>query len=114
MQYAAILAPRAVEKSRVADILMKNGFELISKKPLLDYDSRDIKLTVLVDFSNWDIIMSSYDVYRVVGPDIRRPLIRFENTPTALKLRYYASAGFHGLMDLLYYYFGKRPYNYGK
>jgi hypothetical protein len=114
LQYAAILAPRKVERSRIADVLMKNRFQLISKKPLTDYDSKDIKLTVFVDFNNWNTIMSHYEVYRVIGPEIRRPLIKFENTPFWTKLHYYTEAGFRGIMDLLFYYLGKQPYDYQK
>lgn len=111
MQYAAILAPSKLEQSRVADILMKNGFQLVSKEPLSNYDSRDIKINLFVDFHSWDTILTSYEVYRVVGPEKRRALFRFENTPLWVKWRYYAFMNVETIIGLIKYYFSKPKSN---
>jgi hypothetical protein len=107
MQFAAILSPYKMEKARVADVLMRNGFELISKEPLDNYDSRDIQINLFVDFHSWDTILTSYAVYRVVGPEKRRPLFRFENTPFWVKMRYYMYFRFNVIVGLLKYYWSK-------
>lgn len=111
MQFAAILSPEKLEKDRVADILMKNGFELISREPLDTYDSRDIQINLFVDFHSWDTILASYAVYRVVGPEKRRALFRFENTPLWVKWRYYSYLNWGTLMGLIQYYLLKPKNN---
>jgi hypothetical protein len=109
--YAAILSPYKLEKVRVADILMKNGFELVSKESLNNYDSRDIKINLFVDFQSWDTILSSYEVYRVVGPEKRRALFKFENTPLWVKWRYYAFLNVETAIELIKYYWSKPKSN---
>jgi hypothetical protein len=111
MQYAAILAPEKLEQGRVADILMKNGFELVSKEPLTSYDSRDIEINLFVDFESWDTILASYEVYRVIGPEKRRALFRFENTPLWVKWRYYSYLSFGTITRLIQYYLTKPKSN---
>jgi hypothetical protein len=111
MQFAAILAPYKLEQNRVADILMKNGFQLVSKEPLSSYDSRDIKINLFVDFQSWDTILSSYEVYRVVGPEKRRTLFKFENTPLWVKWRYYAFLNVETVIERIKYYFAKPKSN---
>ena len=107
MQYAAILSPAPLERKRLADLLMKHGFELVSKEPQANFDARDIRLTLFVDFSNWNTIMDTYEVYRVVGPEVRRLPFVFENTPLWVKIVYYYHYGINGLRGTLRYWWAK-------
>ena len=107
MQYAAGLSPKPIDSKRLADLLMKNGFQLVSKEPLTDYDSRDIKLTLFVDFRDWNSVLSERGIYRVVGPDVRRRLFRFENTPFWTKMIYYYYFGISGLKATWSYWWAK-------
>jgi hypothetical protein len=104
MQYCAVLSPDRLEAARIAEILAKNDFQLVSKNPEATYDSRDIQLNLFVDFRTWDTVLASYAVYRVVGPEKRRALFRFENTPLWVKWRYYAHLNFQTMIGLIKYY----------
>ena len=108
MQYCAVLSPEKLEPTRIAEILDKNGFQLVSKDPITAYDSRDIEINLFVDFRTWDTSLASYEVYRVIGPENRWALFRFENTPLRVKWRYYAYLNFGTITRLIRYYLTKK------
>lgn len=107
MQYCAVLSPARLETRRIAEILAKNNFHLVSKAPESSYNSRDIAIHLFVDFATWGTVLSSYEVYRVVGPDKRWSLLRFENTPRWVKWRYYCQGGGLIVIELIKHYLNK-------